>query len=312
MEMESTGVESYAIQAEDLYDDLLAYAVCGMSREMLLRVETKRQTAIWMATQYRILLEPNEPRHALHPREVCSQPPDPATQLPDAVSILSCGGGSRALARLNEEQRKFVDAQAFIYAERKVAVLTLMGLSDHRNNDAQVPVHFIRGARRGARRDSPVVPDGTHLYCDRLHLSFLREHVFSHLTHMTSLSLANNQLTALPDSLAKLLHLKELDISNNQMTELPDVIRRITGLRGLYVYGNILEILPEWIGDLNELDCLSVHRNRLCRVPRSLARLTQLKRLNLGPNPLEERELDWIQHQLVPALPHCEKPYFYR
>ena len=65
---------------------------------------------------------------------------------------------------------------------------------------------------------------------------------YSDLTNLQTLSLYNNQLTTLPESIGNLTNLQTLSLSHNQLTtaSLPKSIGNLTNLRRLNLYCNQL------------------------------------------------------------------------
>ena len=111
------------------------------------------------------------------------------------------------------------------------------------------------------------------------------------LTQLKQLSLANNQLTALPESLGQLTQLQTLGLANNHLTALPQSLGRLTQLQTLSLFHNQLTALPESLGQLTRLQELDLSRNQLAVVPEYLGRLMQLRKLDLSSNPLAEDSL---------------------
>ena len=60
------------------------------------------------------------------------------------------------------------------------------------------------------------------------------------LTSLTTLNIGENQLVALPDSIAALTALERLGLSWNQLVTLPDSIAALTVLKTLNLMGNPL------------------------------------------------------------------------
>jgi Leucine-rich repeat (LRR) protein len=97
----------------------------------------------------------------------------------------------------------------------------------------------------------------------------------------------NNQLTALPDSIGKLVNLKYLYCYNNQLTALPDSIGKLVNLKWLYCYSNQLTVLPDSIGKLVNLKYLYCENNQLTTLSDSIGNLP-IKKLHLAPSLLEQ------------------------
>ena len=252
-------------QAITIYTDMRELAERGATREQLLQLEARRQDALRLSVQYRVLTETTNPADALRPSALVARkcgvtPESTAVALPDDVERLC------------------------VHSDRRTALATLLGLSGDRRD--QVPEATVSGTvLQWPDRDQSELAD-----------------VFDRLTHLHIIFLERNNLSVLPASIGSLCELKQLYLTGNLLTTLPDEMRRLVGLRVLSMGANALEALPDWIGDLSDLRELIVYRNKLRRAPRSLARLTQLRVLSLFSNPLEREERDWVQHQLVPML----------
>lgn len=71
---------------------------------------------------------------------------------------------------------------------------------------------------------------------------------------LTDLSLANNQLTKLPDELSSLALLLRLDISHNSFLMLPAVVFKMPQLRQLLATNNAIIGRPKTHTDYNSLE----------------------------------------------------------
>ena len=127
--------------------------------------------------------------------------------------------------------------------------------------------------------------DGKRLTLAEMQLTAVPEWV-GNLTALTTLNLSENQLTAVPESLGNLTALTELNLGANQLTAVPESLGNLTGLTELYLYGNQLTAVPESLGNLTGLTELNLYGNQLTAVPESLENLTALTELNLGANQL--------------------------
>ena len=104
------------------------------------------------------------------------------------------------------------------------------------------------------------------------------------LTKLQQLSLAENQLTTVPESLGQLTQLQELWLDNNRLTSVPESLGRLTQLHELWLSENRLESVPESLGQLTQLKTLSLSGNRLRSLPDSLDKLTALGQFYLHRN----------------------------
>jgi hypothetical protein len=81
--------------------------------------------------------------------------------------------------------------------------------------------------------------------------------------------------------------LKTLSISQNQITTLPDSLSHLLSLQNLYICRNEIEMIPEWIGDLKDLEVLFACENELHSLPASIGNLGQLRELHLDGNLIQ-------------------------
>lgn len=95
---------------------------------------------------------------------------------------------------------------------------------------------------------------------------------FFHFQKLTTLSLANNNLTIFPKVICT-LPLSELDLSYNRLKELPEEICNLKNLKSLSVYTNLLVKLPQKIHQLIHLRLLDLAHNQLTTVPHSICYL---------------------------------------
>ena len=93
-------------------------------------------------------------------------------------------------------------------------------------------------------------------------LKVLPAGLFTSLTHLKTLSLASNQLTAFPEGLGTSRHLDAVDLSENK-----------------------IRTLPESVGDLQVVE-LNMNKNQVASLPASLSRCPRLKVLRLEENCL--------------------------
>ncbi|CAI5515430.1 unnamed protein product [Closterium sp. Naga37s-1] len=109
-----------------------------------------------------------------------------------------------------------------------------------------------------------------------------------HLSELSNLSLAGNQIKSIPPEIASLSKLRRLGLAGNRLQRLPPEIGHLTQLEGLWLHGNLLQELPDEIGHLTALRFLALAGNQLTRLPHTLGRLTALQVLSVAGNQLEE------------------------
>lgn len=129
------------------------------------------------------------------------------------------------------------------------------------------------------------------------------------------LDLTGNQLSALPDELARFGKLRIIFCSENRFTELPEVLGRCpaltmvgfkanriatvpakalpAGLRWLILTDNQIESLPDELGQCGALQKLMLAGNRLRELPASLANCRKLELLRIAANRIE-RFPEWL------------------
>ncbi|MBN4000763.1 COR domain-containing protein, partial [Nostoc sp. LPT] len=80
-------------------------------------------------------------------------------------------------------------------------------------------------------------------------------------------NLSGNQLTTLPEAIARLQQLTSLDLRDNQLTTLPEAIARLQQLTSLDLRDNQLTTLPEAIAHLEKLTSLNLRDNPIEKPP---------------------------------------------
>ncbi|MFX1258962.1 MAG: leucine-rich repeat domain-containing protein [Promethearchaeota archaeon] len=106
------------------------------------------------------------------------------------------------------------------------------------------------------------------------------------LKSLQVLKLRYNKLSTLPESIGNLTSLIELDSSYNKLSALPESISNLKSLQTLELIDNNLMTLPEFIGNLSSLKKLSLKQTRLSTLPESIGNLTSLTELDLSYNKL--------------------------
>nr|MBW4451109.1 leucine-rich repeat protein [Spirirestis rafaelensis WJT71-NPBG6] len=108
------------------------------------------------------------------------------------------------------------------------------------------------------------------------------------LTNLTQLDLYNNKITEIPEAIANLTNLTQLVLYNNQITEIPEAIANLTNLTQLVLYNNQITEIPEAIAKLTNLTQFDLSGNQITEIPEALAKLTNLTQLDLYNNKITE------------------------
>ena len=114
--------------------------------------------------------------------------------------------------------------------------------------------------------------------------------LLKHARSLTTLALAHDQITTLPEDVFRnLSSLTTLDLNNNQITKVPeDVFRNLSSLETLDLENNHLAKLPDRVfRNLSSLETLRLGFNQFTTVPKKVFRdLSSLKMLRLRVNKL--------------------------
>jgi hypothetical protein len=106
------------------------------------------------------------------------------------------------------------------------------------------------------------------------------------LTGLEILSLSNNDLTELPESVVLMTNLRELNVLRNRLTSLPAKIGLMCSLQRLEVANNLLELMPISFGGLNMMERIDFECNQLRLLPENLDNMTSCRFLNVNHNRL--------------------------
>ena len=117
---------------------------------------------------------------------------------------------------------------------------------------------------------------------------------------LNKLDISGNELSALSPQIGQMTKLRELDVSHNGLGELPREIGQMSGLRHLNVGYNALRELPPTVGNLKALKTLKLCGNKLTDLPAEIEGWTKLEVLDLSRNhfallPLEIGKLTKLE-----------------
>lgn len=104
---------------------------------------------------------------------------------------------------------------------------------------------------------------------------------------LTTLTINNNPITSLPDSIGELQALQTLDASNNVLTHIPASVQNLRKLKSLNLSNNKLSSLPKELCHLPELTKFNITHNQIRIIPYEYGALQTLKEFHLVNNPIE-------------------------
>ena len=161
------------------------------------------------------------------------------------------------------------------------------------------------------------------------------EEVFEKLHNLEVLTLSNNKLKSLPDSICNLFHLKHLDLKDNEITHLPARIGRLaTNLARLELTNNKLEylptsfaalqgiervdltfncikVLPENLDLMLNLKVVKVNNNKLLRLPRCLGRMRAITSFSANSNEINYIPIEAAKCKSLEVLRLCANKISY-
>ena len=133
-------------------------------------------------------------------------------------------------------------------------------------------------------------------------ISALPSSIFADLLHLETLMIDSNSLTELP-SLKGLMDLHHLSVSNNSLLYLPESITSCPKLMSIDVSSNKISELSndfDW-GNLANLQHFNLSNNQLTTVPKTLVECKKLKDLQLRENPLKDSRLKKLASSTRPG-----------
>jgi Leucine-rich repeat (LRR) protein len=104
-------------------------------------------------------------------------------------------------------------------------------------------------------------------------------------TKLTTLQLANNLLTDIPEEIASIPNLREICISCNKFTMIPSTIYKCVKLEILIISNNLISAIDvDSLSSLTFLTVLDLRNNNIQVVPPKLGNMSQIKSLQLEGN----------------------------
>ncbi|XP_058246594.1 leucine-rich repeat-containing protein 47 [Hemibagrus wyckioides] len=114
------------------------------------------------------------------------------------------------------------------------------------------------------------------------------------LSHLQSLILCRNKISAVPKSIGELKSLKVLDLSVNELQALPEEICSLSELTTLNVSCNSIAALPDGLSRCTKLSSINVGKNALVCLPEDLcsSKLELLNTVIASENSIEQLSTD--------------------
>jgi internalin A len=138
-----------------------------------------------------------------------------------------------------------------------------------------------KGVAEAVRRIEEAKRSGSEsLDLSELELTAIPDSI-ARLVNLKTLNLVGNQITAIPDSIARLVNLEHLNLSENQITTIPDAIAQLVNLRYLNLRHNQIIAIPDSIVQLVHLEDLYLGQKQITAIPDSISQLVNLQHLNL-------------------------------
>jgi Leucine-rich repeat (LRR) protein len=115
------------------------------------------------------------------------------------------------------------------------------------------------------------------------------------MTHLTRLSLVDNQLHQLPDMIGRMEAIQELLLTRNSLQEIPATLSSMQSLKILDARSNRLSKLPASIATITTLEMLLLDKNQISSLPINLGYLPALRALECTNNQLKDLPIDLCQ-----------------
>ncbi len=106
------------------------------------------------------------------------------------------------------------------------------------------------------------------------------------LNAVTTLSLWDAKLPAIPPQISKLTQLWNINLDNNQIITIPDFLENLPELKWLFLSDNRITAIPDSLGNISQLDSLGLANNQIKTIPESFKKLIRLQWINLNGNQI--------------------------
>jgi internalin A len=108
----------------------------------------------------------------------------------------------------------------------------------------------------------------------------------SNLANLTMLRLDGNKITSISDAFTRLANLTMLSLTGNQIMAIPDAILNLANLTMLNLSVNQIKAIPDTIGNLDNLSQLFLNGNQITEIPKAIATLDNLTMLDITCNEI--------------------------
>ncbi len=105
-----------------------------------------------------------------------------------------------------------------------------------------------------------------------------------HLTNLKELYLMYNKIQTLPERIGYMCSLQKIGISNNCINTLPITFGALNTMQKVDLECNLLTVLPENLDNMILCNALNLNNNKLVRLPRCIARMPSLTSLSASKN----------------------------
>ncbi|CAI5535393.1 unnamed protein product [Closterium sp. Naga37s-1] len=242
----------------------------------------------WLALTSRVVPRSTRCYVSAAPRSLARLNPHPAPQTPRA----SAERGERApRTPTRAECRLEKDLRSAAFASlRPAPAVHAAGRLEYRRSAASIRVNAVNAVNvvNAVNAVSASEVEARIAVAANTGALDLSDCAVLHLSELSDLSLAGNQIESIPPEIANLSKLRRLGLAGNRLQRLPPEMGHLTQLEGLWLHGNLLHDLPDEIGHLTALRFLALAGNQLTRLPHTLGRLTALQVLSVAGNQLEE------------------------